>query len=77
MEYFKLALPQARKLEKVADVESGCIGCHSPMAFLAELLGRPPNERPYVMFPIGFPADDAKVPDLRRKPLEEVAVWHE
>ena len=49
----------------------------SPMRFLTEILGRPANERPYVMFPVGFPADDARVPDLRRKPLEEVAVWHE
>ncbi|MBN2319813.1 MAG: hypothetical protein JXR49_12075 [Acidobacteria bacterium] len=35
VEYFKLALPQALKLEKVADVKSGCIGCHAPVAFLA------------------------------------------
>lgn len=35
MEYFKLALPQALKLEKVAGVKSGCIGCHAPLAFLA------------------------------------------
>jgi hypothetical protein len=35
VEYFRLALPQALKLEKVADVKSGCIGCHAPLAFLA------------------------------------------
>lgn len=48
----------------------------SPMGFLHTLLGRPPNERPFIMFPIGYPADDAVVPDLRRKDLAEVAVWH-
>ena len=47
----------------------------SPMAFLREILGRPKNERPYILFPIGYPAADAEVPDLRRKSLEEVAIW--
>ncbi len=46
----------------------------SPMAFLRRLLGRPDNERPFCLFPIGFPADDCRVPDLRRKPLEDVLV---
>ncbi len=35
VEYFKLALPQALKLQKVAGVKSGCIGCHAPLAFLS------------------------------------------
>jgi len=35
VEYFKLALPQALKLEKVADVKAGCIACHAPLAYLA------------------------------------------
>ncbi len=35
IEYFKLALPQAKKLEKVSGVKEGCIGCHSPLAFLS------------------------------------------
>lgn len=48
----------------------------SPMRFLSEILGRPANERPYILFPIGFPAPGVKVPDLRRKSLEEVAVWN-
>lgn len=48
----------------------------SPMAFLAKILGRPENERPFILFPVGFPANDAQVPDLRRKNLAEVAVWH-
>jgi hypothetical protein len=46
------------------------------MGFLARILGRPDNERPYTLFPVGYPAADAVVPDLRRKPLEEVAVWN-
>jgi iodotyrosine deiodinase len=48
----------------------------SPMRFLAEILGRPANERAYVLFPVGYPAADARVPDLRRKSLDEVAVWN-
>ena len=49
----------------------------SPMGFLAEVLGRPPNEKPLILFPVGYPAADATVPDLRRKALEEVSVWYE
>lgn len=48
----------------------------SPMGFLAEILGRPRNERPFVLFPIGYPAPDAIVPDLQRKPVRDVAVWN-
>jgi nitroreductase len=47
----------------------------SPMGFLAKILGRPANERPFILFPIGYPAADAEVPNLERKPLDEVAVW--
>lgn len=46
----------------------------SPMGFLRELLGRPDNERAYVVIPVGYPADGAVVPDLARKSLEEVLV---
>ena len=46
----------------------------SPMAFLTRVLGRPDNERPFVMFPIGYPLPGVKVPDLRRKSLDEVMV---
>jgi len=46
----------------------------SPMAFLTKLLERPENERPFCMFPIGLPAGDCVVPDLQRKPLDEVMV---
>ena len=46
----------------------------SPMKFLTKLLGRPNSERPFVLFPIGYPASDCVVPDLKRKPLDEVMV---
>lgn len=49
----------------------------SPMRFLSEILGRPSNEAPMLLFPVGYPADDARVPAIRRKPLDEVAVWVE
>ena len=44
----------------------------SPMAFLTKVLGRPENERPFVLFPIGYPEPGCLVPDLRRKPLDEI-----
>lgn len=44
----------------------------SPMRFLQEILGRPKNEIPFVLIPVGFPASDAKVPDIARKPLGEI-----
>ena len=46
----------------------------SPMAFLTLVLGRPDNERPFVMFPIGYPLPGVKVPDFARKTLDEVMV---
>lgn len=46
----------------------------SPMAFLTKLLGRPNNERPFVLFPVGYPTPDAQVPVLGRKPLGEVLI---
>jgi iodotyrosine deiodinase len=46
----------------------------SPMAFLRKILNRPENERPFILFPIGYAADDCEVPDLDRKPLSEVMV---
>ena len=47
----------------------------SPMAFLSELLQRPANEKAMLVMPVGYPAEHAKVPDLSRKPIEEIAVW--
>ena len=46
----------------------------SPMGFLRDILGRPKNETPFVLLPIGYPAPDAEVPDLRKKPLEEICI---
>ena len=44
----------------------------NPMGFLSRLLKRPSNEKPYILFPVGYPAPDAKVPDLTRKPLSDL-----
>lgn len=49
----------------------------SPMAFLNEILGRPQNERPFLILVVGFPSPDATVPQLRRKSLEEIATFME
>jgi len=46
----------------------------TPMGFLRRILGRPDNERPFVLFPVGYPLPGVKVPDLKRKPLSEVMV---
>jgi nitroreductase len=48
----------------------------NPMEFLSELLGRPANEKPYILFPVGYPAPGATVPDLVRKRLSEVMKWN-
>lgn len=45
----------------------------SPMNFLSEVLGRPKNERPFLLLVVGYPAKDAKVPDIQKKKLEEIA----
>lgn len=47
----------------------------SPMAFLSQILERPENERPFVLFPVGYPAADVTVPDLQRKSLDEISIW--
>ncbi len=46
----------------------------SPMAFLRDVLGRPNSERPFILFPIGYAAQNCRVPDLKRKSLDEVMV---
>ncbi len=48
----------------------------SPMKFLGDLLDRPPHERAVVLIVAGYPAPDARVPDLERKPLSDIASWH-
>ncbi|RMG89850.1 MAG: nitroreductase family protein [Chloroflexi bacterium] len=46
----------------------------SPMGFLREILGRPENERPFVLIPVGYPAADAQVPEIQKKSLDEIMV---
>jgi nitroreductase len=45
----------------------------SPMGFLQEILNRPKNEKPFLLLPLGYPAEDAKVPNITKKSFEEVA----
>jgi hypothetical protein len=47
------------------------------MKFLNEILGRPKNERPFLLLVVGYPSDDARVPDIKRKQLEEFTSWIE
>ncbi|MEO7264401.1 MAG: nitroreductase family protein [Ferruginibacter sp.] len=47
----------------------------SPMNFLTKILNRPENEKPFLLIPIGYPADECWVPDLKRKTISEIAVW--
>ena len=48
----------------------------SPMRFLREILGRPANEKPYLLIPVGYPAGDCVVPDVPKKPLHEALQWN-
>jgi hypothetical protein len=45
----------------------------NPMGFLSEILKRPKNEKPYLLLPVGFPADGVMVPDITKKSFEEIA----
>ena len=45
----------------------------SPMNFLNEILNRPKNERPFLLLVVGYPSEDAKVPDIKKKSLQEIA----
>lgn len=45
----------------------------SPMKFLNEILGRPEHERPFLLLVVGYPAENASVPDISKKPLDEIA----
>ncbi|MEJ2513840.1 MAG: nitroreductase family protein [Gammaproteobacteria bacterium] len=49
----------------------------SPMKFLNSILGRPAHERPFLLLVAGYPAENAKVPDIRRKTLEEIATFRD
>jgi iodotyrosine deiodinase len=44
----------------------------APMGFLKEILGRPDNERPFILIPVGYPAPGAEVPDIAKKSLDEI-----
>lgn len=44
----------------------------SPMGFLRDILGRPKNEKPYLLVPVGYPAEGCRVPDIRKKALSEI-----
>lgn len=49
----------------------------SPMNFLIEALNRPSNERPFLLLPVGYPVENAVVPDLQRKDINEVVSYYE
>jgi len=46
----------------------------NPMGFLTDIFKRPSTERPYILFPVGYPADDCLVPDLERKNLSDALI---
>ncbi len=47
----------------------------SPMGFLQKILNRPVNEKPYLLIPVGYPAENVTVPDIHRNPLEKITMW--
>ncbi|MFY0673041.1 MAG: nitroreductase family protein [Bacteroidia bacterium] len=49
----------------------------SPMGFLDKILERPENERAFLLIPVGYAAENAEVPDIKRKELDEISVWYE
>ena len=48
----------------------------SPMNFLSKVLNRPENEKPYLLVPVGYPLETTMVPDIKRKPIEDIAIWY-
>lgn len=48
----------------------------SPMRFLRDVLGRPENEKPILLIPVGYPADECVVPDIPKKPVAEAVQWN-
>jgi iodotyrosine deiodinase len=48
----------------------------SPMNFLSKVLKRPENEKPFLLIPVGYPAEECWVPDLKRKELNDISVWY-
>ncbi len=49
----------------------------SPMNFLTKILKRPKNERPFLLLPVGYPKNPVYVPDIKRKKIDEIAVFYE
>jgi iodotyrosine deiodinase len=49
----------------------------SPMNFLSKILNRPENEKPFLLIPIGYPAENCMVPDINRKSIEDICIWYE
>jgi len=49
----------------------------SPMGFLNEILGRPENERPFLLLVTGYPAEEARLPAITKKPLDEIVTFYE
>jgi nitroreductase len=49
----------------------------SPMNFLSKILNRPANEKPFLLLPVGYPATNCLVPDIKRKILSAVAQFYE
>ena len=47
----------------------------SPMKFLRDILGRPEHEHAMLLMPVGYPANNAKVPDIARKNIDEISEW--
>lgn len=47
----------------------------SPMNFLAKILNRPENEKPFLLIPVGYPLEECWVPDLKRKTISDMCVW--
>jgi len=48
----------------------------SPMNFLEKILKRPPNEKAFLLIPIGYPAENAEVPDIQRRALDKISAWY-
>jgi iodotyrosine deiodinase len=48
----------------------------SPMNFISKILSRPANEKPFLLIPVGYPADECWVPDIKRKGLDDICVFY-
>jgi len=48
----------------------------SPMNFLSRVLNRPENEKPFLLIPVGYPAEECWIPDIRRKTIDKISAWY-